>query len=216
MMFLNIPIRMRKFNNTIIIEYAEFNKQTTNVLESNLVFECFQNMAKNYEFKSYYAFLGTQYKREFELLTEEIYKDIEEKFFTQMNENVEKTLGLVLEVMETPLANYLTYCNNEAFNLLKYFAEFEEIPNLNDFYPLKTKDLYAGIYQYKYKNIKRDICYHIYDYTNATRKKDQNIKCKFVVMLDKDKEYNKVVKRCNTFDEALNYIKTKVTFVKGI
>lgn len=217
MNYLNIPIRMRKHENTIVIEYDEqLQTVARNPLDANIVFACFKTLTNKYEYKSYWNFLGSQYKREYEILTKEMFDEFEKKFFKEMDESLEKVLGLVFEVMETPLAKYLTYSNSEAFNLLKYFAEFGEIPDLNDFYALKMTNYYAGIKEYRFQNIKRDIRYTIYDYTEGQFKRHKNMKNKFVVKIDENKKFDKIIKRCETYDEAFNLIKSKIKFVKGV
>jgi len=216
MNYLGISIRMRKYENTIIIDYGDpLTTVAKNVLDDNIVFACFNNVVNKYGFKSYWVFLGTQYKRDYENLSNDVFDEINKSFFNDMDVNVEKVLNLVFTAMNTPLSNYLTSSNGSAFNVLQYFADIGEIPDINDFYQLNDIT-HSGIKQTAFQNIKRDIRYTIYDYTESSLKKFQTLKNKFVVKVNNNESYNKTILRCKTYDAAFSYIKTNVNFVKEV
>jgi hypothetical protein len=210
--YFNVPIRTRYNENIIIVDYDNsYHRTQISTLNSNMLYACFREVCKIHGVGDGYnpicscSFYSREYK---EQVTEEVYNEFSDAFFTDLDKKFEKMLELVLETMNQPIAKFFGSCDGRRFDVLKYFAEFEKIPDIKMFYVY-------GIFEYdnfitsEYRNIENTERYFLIDYSVSKLKKHTKLKNKYVL-----KSKDKTIRRFINMDIAYDYLKTHLNFIK--
>jgi hypothetical protein len=211
--YFGLPISTRYDKTRIIIQYDDnFKRTPIKTFESNMLYQCFLKVCELHNITDeYYPIFGTLYMHEFtEKVTEAMYNEFNVQFFGSMDAKFEKILNMFFCAMDLPIAKFFGSSDYRRFNVFKYFMDFEEIPEVSNFYKYDTYETRDCVVN-EFRNIENTEKYQIVDFSVAKIKRYANLKNKYIL-----KSNDSIIKRFVRYDDAFDYLKAQIQMVKTL